>query len=155
MFNIIESLKASLTKHQHKVRERQFLEAAMGACAVLSLADGEISFAELIARDYLLDNVKRLQLFDPNEAAEVFRTYAEALEADHETEKAKILETVGEFAKDAELAPLLMRICIAIAIADRDFSSSEQRVVSQLGQVLGLEESALSNLLKQAGKVTE
>ena len=155
MSNIIESLKASIAKYQQKVRERQFLEAAMGACALLSLADGEISFAELIARDYLLDNVNRLQLFDPNEAAEVFRTHAEALEADNENQKAKILETMAKFAKDAELAPLLLRICIAIAVADRNFSSPEREVVAQLGQVLGLKESELSNLLKQAGKVSD
>ena len=155
MSNIIESLKASIAKYQQKVRDRKFLEAAMGACALLSLADGEISFAELIARDYLLDNVNRLQLFDPNQAAEVFRAQAEALEADNETQKARILETIAQFANDAELAPLLLRICIAIAIADRNFSSSEREVVSQLGKMLGLEESELSNLLKEAGKVTD
>ena len=107
-----------------------------------------------MARDFLLDNVNRLQLFNPNEAAEVFQTHAEALEADSEAEKAKILETVAQFAKDAELSPLLLRICLAIAIADRNFSSSEREVASELGKVLSLEESELSNLLEEAGKCT-
>ena len=39
---------------------------------MMASADGEISFAELMARDYVLDHVQQLQVFDPNEAADLF-----------------------------------------------------------------------------------
>ena len=79
MTGIFNGIKALLAKHDQKVRDRQFLEAAMGASAMLALADGEISFAELMARDYILDHVKQLQVFEPNEAADIFCVYAETI----------------------------------------------------------------------------
>ena len=40
MAGIVSALKSLLAKHHQKIRSRQFLEAAMGASAMLALADG-------------------------------------------------------------------------------------------------------------------
>ncbi len=48
MSGVISAIEALLAKHHQKVRSRQFLDAVMGASAMLALADGEISLAELI-----------------------------------------------------------------------------------------------------------
>ncbi len=87
MSSIIQSIKAMIAKHQQQVQQKKFLEAAMGACALLAVADGDIGFAELMARDYILDNVQQLQLFDANEAAEIFRLKGEALQNNYQEEK--------------------------------------------------------------------
>ena len=70
MAGLVSAIETLLAKHHQKVRSRQFLEAVMGASAMLALADGEISFAELMARDYVLARVRELQVFAPNEAEE-------------------------------------------------------------------------------------
>ena len=139
MSKVIGALKAIIDKHHQQVRSRKFLEAAMGACALLALADGEISFAELMARDYILDRVKELQAFDPNEAAELFRTYAEGLEANRDKVKPKVLEAVSQFSDDRDLAPLLIRISVAISKADYDFSELERKEIDLLCNILGLD----------------
>ena len=143
MAGVVNALKALLAKHHQKVRSRQFLEAAMGASAMLALADGEISFAELMARDYVLDHVKELQVFAPNEAAELFRTYAETISTDPNRGKTMVLEAMTKLSRDEELASLLLRICMVIGKADYDFNQQEWEVIDTFCDVLGLEKEEI------------
>ena len=143
MAGVVSAIEALLGKHQQKVRSRQFLEAVMGASAMLALADGEISFAELMARDYVLDHVRELQVFAPNEAAEVFRTYAETISIDPTRGKALVLEAITQLSGDKELASLLLRICMVIGKSDRDFSQPEHEVINTFSDVLGLEKEEI------------
>ncbi len=144
MSNIIESIKAIITKRQDKVRQKQFLEAVMGVCALLAVADGQVDFAELIARDYILDNVEQLQVFDANEAAEIFRIKAEALQNNYQQEKKQIIKFIAPYREDRELAPLLLKICLIIAKADRNLTSSEQEIINELKQTLAINELDIS-----------
>ena len=143
MTGIVSAIETLITKHQQKIRSRQFLEAAMGASAMLALADGEISFAELMARDYVLDHVQQLQVFDPNEAADLFRSYAETISNNPQLGKANVLEAINHLAGDLELASLLLRICLVIAKADCDFSQPEHEVIDTFCDVLGLDEEEI------------
>ncbi len=136
---VINAVKALLQKHQQQVRNRDFLEAAMGASALLATADGEVSFAELMARDYLLDRVEILHMFDSGMAADLFRQYAESIQEDTDAGWAKVIESVKKISGDEELARLLIRVCIAICKADLKFSEREHAIVADLCGVLGLE----------------
>ncbi len=138
MAGFFSGFKALLTQHHQKVRTRQFLEASMKASALLAIADGDLSFAELMARDFVLDRVKELQVFDPNEAAEIFRQTTQELKNSPDIAKEKILTAVTKLSGDLDLAPLLIRICITIAKADYDFSEPESEVIAELSEVLGL-----------------
>ena len=144
MSNLIQSIKAMIAKHQQKVRQKQFLEAAMGVCALLAIADGDIGFAELMARDYILDNVQQLQLFDANEAAETFRIKAEALQNNYQPEKTEIINLITAYSGDRELAPLLLQISLVIAKADRELKPSEQEIIDELKQVLQINDLDIS-----------
>ncbi|HAC65928.1 MAG TPA: hypothetical protein DCF68_20940 [Cyanothece sp. UBA12306] len=139
MSGIIDTLKSLIKQHQNQVRNRKFVEAVMGSLALLALADGEISFAELIARDYFLDHVQELQIIEPNEAAELFRSYAQIIEADPQTGQDKVAEAVSHFCGDEVLGSLLLRICQAIAQSDTQYSHQEQAVIAKLAEILGLE----------------
>ena len=108
----------------------------MGACALLAVADGDIGFAELMARDYILDNVQQLQLFDANEAAEIFRLKGEALQNNYQGEKTEIIKLITPYIGDRELAPLLLQISLVIANADRELKASEQEIINELKEVL-------------------
>ncbi|MDJ0508431.1 MAG: tellurite resistance TerB family protein [Crocosphaera sp.] len=136
MSNIFQSIKGIIAKHQHQIRQKQFLETVMGACALLAVADGKIDFSELMARDYILDNIEQLQVFDANEAAEIFRIKAEALQNNYQQEKTKIIGLIAHYTVDKELGGLLLQICLIIAKADRNLSSSEQEIMNELKQVL-------------------
>ncbi|MDJ0845495.1 tellurite resistance TerB family protein [Crocosphaera sp.] len=139
MSNIIESIKGIITKRQNKVRQKQFLEAVMGVCALLAVADGAVDFAELMARDYILDNVEQLQVFDANEAAEIFRLKTEALQNNYQQEKTAIIKLVSPYCEDRELSNLLLKISLIIAKADTKLTSSEQEIINELKQILAID----------------
>ena len=147
MAGLVSAIEALLAKYHQKVRSRQFLEAVMGASAMLALADGEISFAELMARDYVLDQVRELQVFDPNEAAELFRTYVETISINPKRGETVISEAITQLSGDAELASLLLRICVVIGKSDRDFSQREREVINTFADVLGLEKGEIDRQL--------
>ncbi len=144
MANLIQSIKTIIAKHQQQVRQKQFLQAAMGACALLAVADGDIGFAELMAREYILDNVQQLQLFDANEAAETFRIKAEALQNNYQQEKTEIINLITPYSGDRELAPLLLQISLVIAKADRELKPSEQEIINELKEVLQINDLDIS-----------
>jgi tellurite resistance protein TerB len=139
MSKVIQRARSLLAKHKERTRDRQFLDAAMAASALVAGADGEVSLAELLSRDEILARVEALQAFDSNAAVDSFRAFLDGIEADPEKGTAAALEAVAKFGDDAEMAQLLLRAAMAIAKADAEFSSEEQLVIAGLCEALGME----------------
>ena len=135
MSNELTQLVEALDSKQDRV----FLEAAMGASALMAWSDQEIHLNELSARDFCIDNMSRLKAFNPQEAADRFTHYVNLLRHDFEQGKAEILGVVATLASD-EQAPLLMiSMCIAIGKADYEFKPVEQAVLNDICEVMDVE----------------
>lgn len=143
MSRVLDRARELLAARKSKIKDRQFLDAAMAATALVADADGEVTLAELLSRDEILSRVEALQAFDSNAAVEIFRSYVAAIEADRKLGTEAALVAVGKFGKDQETAQLLLRAAMAIAKADSEFSVEEQRVIAQLCEALGMESIAL------------
>jgi tellurite resistance protein len=139
MSRIFRMARQSLAEKIKKHRSKPFLEAMMGATALLALADKEIALSQRLALDYILENVKELKVFDVHQAVDLFRDYGKEVQEDFGKAKAKVLETVAKFSGDQQKAALLVRASILIAKADGDFSEPEQKIVDELCRVLCLE----------------
>ena len=139
MGSIFRAARASLAKKIERHRNKPFLEAMMGATALLALADKEIVLSQRLALDFILENVKELKVFDVHQAVNLFREYSKEVQEDFNRAREKVLKTVAKFSGDQEKAALLVRACILIAKADGDFSEPEQKVVDEICRVLCLE----------------
>jgi tellurite resistance protein len=139
MSRIFRMARQSLAEKIKKHRSKPFLQAMMGATALLALADKEIALSQRLALDYILENVKELKVFDVHQAVDLFRDYGKEVQEDFGKAKAKVLETVAKFSGDQQKAALLVRASILIAKADGDFSEPEQKIVDELCRVLCLE----------------
>jgi tellurite resistance protein len=139
MNSIFRAARASIAEKVKRHRNKPFLEAMMGATALLALADKEIMFSQRLALDYILENVKELKVFDVHQAVNLFREYSKEAQEDFNKAREKVLKTVAKFSGDQEKAALLVRGCILVAKADGDFSEPEQKVVDELCRVLCLE----------------
>lgn len=143
MSRLTESAKRLLERHRERVRGRQFLDAVMSASALVACADGEVSLAELVGRDEVLRRIEALQAFDTHEAVDIFRDHVGAIEADWAAGTARALEALAPLGSDAASAQLLLRVAVAIAKADADFSPEEQRAIARICEALGMEQLAL------------
>jgi len=140
MSKLTERAKRLLERHRERVRSRQFLDAVMAAGALVASADGEVSLAELLSRDDVLRRVDALQAFDTHEAVDIFRDHVSAIEANRAVGTERALESLAPVGADADAAQLLLRVALAIAKADSDFSPEEQRAVVRICEALGIEE---------------
>ena len=129
-------------------QDRAFLEAAMGASALMAWADQDISLNETAARDFCLSTIHRLQAFDPEVATAVFNQYVEALHHTPQQAKTQILDAVAAFAGDEQARMLIISIGVAIGKSDYEFSAAEQGVIHELCDVLGMRSVEALNSLR-------
>lgn len=110
----------------------------MAATALVATADGEVTFSELSALDSVLESVQDLQIYDPHDAVDIYRRYADGIGQDQEGGTRDALHTVSRIANDREASDLVIRVAVAISKADGEFSEPEWRVVEQICETLDL-----------------
>ena len=132
---MLDRFRREIEKH----RQRPFLEAVMACCALVATADGEISFSERSRMDWMVEDLEQLKLFDPHNAVTLFNRYADWLFSAPEAARASTLRTVRLGADAADAGTLLVRIAVAMAEADGEYTSDEQAVVRMICANLGLD----------------
>ena len=137
--DMFKRLKQELARH----RQRPFLEAAMAACALIASADGEVSFSERTRMDAVLESLAELRVFDPHEAVDLFNARVEALQVDREAGRAAAFEAIRRGAAAAGAAELLVRICVAISLADGKYVPHERAMLGLICAALNLEPEAV------------
>ena len=142
MAGIFHGAREALAQELARFHNRQFLEAAMAATALVAMADGEVSLPEQITLDQVLETVQELRIYDPHAAVDIYKDHVDALVADSYTAREKILETVARLAGNEAAGKVLIQACVAIARADEDFSPPEQIAVRELCRALGLDPGA-------------
>ena len=134
--SLLTDYRAQIERH----RNRPFLRAAMAACALAAVADGEVSFAERIRIDQILDTLEALKIFDPHEGVEPFNEYSEGILKAPRTGREQALAAVNAVtAEHTDCANLLVRICLAVAEARGEKGLNEQIEVVMLCSILGVE----------------
>jgi len=133
--NLINNWQDALDRH----RNRPFLEAAMAACAVIATDDGNVSFAERVRVDQILETLDQLNIYDPHEGVGIFNEYVDEINQSPKAGHKKAMGAVEAFSNDSESASLLIRICLAIAEADGKATLADQIEIVTLCSLLGVD----------------
>ena len=141
MTGFLASLLNDYTVQIERHRNRPFLKAAMAACALAASADGDVTFAERIRVDKIIDTLEQLKVFDPHEGVELFNRYTAAILAHPKEGREKALRAVRKVTDAPETAALVVRICLAVAESDGQKSLVEQIEIVMLCSLLGVEPS--------------
>jgi tellurite resistance protein len=136
---MFDRLKKELARH----RQRPFLEAAMAACALIASADDEVSFSERARMDAVLESLAELRIFDPHQAVDLFNARLDALQGNRERGQAQAFEAIRRGSADDGAAELLVRICVAISLADGKFVASERAMLGLICASLNLAPEAI------------
>jgi len=138
---LFDRFRKELERH----RQRPFLEAVAAACALVATADGEVSFSERSRLDAVVESLSELRLFDPQEVVDAFDADVEALSRDADGEREAMLKTIEAGTANDGAADLLLRIAVAISLADGRDSSDEHQVIDRICAALGLPDGAAAN----------
>lgn len=143
MSGILDSLKRNYQSHMERQKNRPFLEGVMAACAMISTADGKVSFAERVRVDQILQSLKRLQVFDPHEGINIFNDFTDQILEHPETGHETAFKAMEIVAKDADNGALMLKICVAICQAEAGDHIADQIEIVSLCSRLNLDPTHL------------
>lgn len=135
---MLERFRLELQRH----KQRPFLEAVAAACAMVATADGEVSFSERARLDAVIESLSQLSLFDPHEVVDAFDEDVTKL-AGGEDGIASLLKLIAAGTKAEGAADLLLRISVAMSLADDHESADERRLIDEISATLKLPKSAV------------
>ncbi len=128
--------------HLERQRNRPFLEAAMAACALVSIADGDVSLSERIKVDQILETLEALKIFNPHEGVDVFNDFVDGIRKSPRQGRERAIETLIDVAQNPEDARLLIRLCCAVSEADGEMALSDQIEIVSLCSLMGVQPDA-------------
>ena len=126
MAGILATLTDAFQDSLERQRKRPFLEGVMAACALVATTDGEVSFAEEVRVDQILQTLDQLKIFDPHVGVDLFKDYTDAILANPASGHDAAMAKVAEVARDPACGALLIRVCLAISEADGEISLADQ-----------------------------
>ena len=102
MPGFFQSLMRDYRLQVERRRNRQFLDATMAACSLIAIADGEVTLAERIRVDRILETLEELKVFDPHEGVNLFNDYCRAIQDSPKEGREKAVRSVKSMAGDPE-----------------------------------------------------
>lgn len=139
MSAILDNLKAVFQTRKDKEQNRPFLEAAMAACAMVSASEGQVSFADRIRVDQIMDTLTRLKVFSPQEGVDLFNHYTAIILSSPKAGREKALASVKAVTSDIETAELLIDLCLAVSLSDGVTSLVEHIEIVSLCGLIGVD----------------
>ncbi|WP_162139109.1 tellurite resistance TerB family protein [Synechococcus sp. PCC 7336] len=109
----------------------------MAASALVAWSDGTIAPRELSIKDFCLENLSKLNIFEPHEASDIFLRYVRSLQDNPTSGKAEVLEAIDKLPDNKRDSDLLISICIGVGNCDCDLSQEEVDAIVEVGQQLG------------------
>jgi tellurite resistance protein len=139
MTGILDDLKHFFQGRSEKEHNRPFLEAAMAACAMVSISEGQVSFADRIRVDQIMETLTQLKVFDPHEGVDLFNHYAAAIKASPQEGREAALEKIKSVTSDPEIAEVLIDLCLAVSLSDGVTSLIEHIEIVSLCGLIGVD----------------
>jgi tellurite resistance protein TerB len=139
MSGILDNLKAFFQARTVKEQNRPFLEATMAACAMVSASEGEVSFADRIRVDQIMETLTQLKVFNPQEGVDLFNHYTALILASPKAGREAALATIKSVTSDIETAELLIDLCLAVSLSDGVTSLVEHIEIVSLCGLIGVD----------------
>lgn len=133
----------TLHRISERVRDEDFLEAAITAGFLVAAASGEVSADEY---DALLDRFQLLADVDRDAIEERLTVAASRLEAEG---FAPLCARVGELIGDRASGEAALLVGLATALADHQISEDERATIDDLAAALGVPGDAIPGLLRE------
>jgi tellurite resistance protein TerB len=146
--SFFDELKAGATDLTNKLKDevkrftsKDFHESVVAACAMIAIADGEITSDEKQKMMRFMDLNDAMRVFDKNKTIKLFQKYVEQMEFDVDIGRSEALSAIGKMSGKQNEARAVVRLACAIGAADGDFDADEKNAVREMCKVLSLDSS--------------
>jgi tellurite resistance protein TerB len=125
------------------------VEALAAATSLVAFSDGVLKPEEREELLSVFEEEDRLTELDLDDLFDAFDDYAERFAEDATAAEAEALTTVGVFDDSPDLGRLIVRAALAVASMDGVLSPADEKAVTQLCEVLGLELAEVKKPVKR------
>jgi tellurite resistance protein len=139
MTGILDDLRHFFKGRSEKEQNRPFLESAMAACAMVSVSEGQVSFADRIRVDQIMETLTQLKVFDPHEGVDLFNHYAAGILKSPKEGREAALKKIKTVTSDPETAEVLIDLCLAVSLSDGVTSLIEHIEIVSLCGLIGVD----------------
>ena len=134
----VQEARGQLAAEVGKFRNREFMEACVAGCALVSVADGSINSAEKQKMMKFIQQSDELKIFDTKDVIDFFNKVTSNFDFDFEIGKAEALKVIGKLRTKPDAARLMVRVCCAIGNSDGSFDTKEKQAVREICNDLGI-----------------
>jgi len=124
-----------------RFQNRDFMEAVVAGCVLVSAADGHIDDSERQRMMGILQQIEELKCFNFPEIVTLFSSYAELLSFGFELGKGELLKRIGKIKNNPDASKTVVRICCSVGEVDGNFDNNEKSIVKQICYQLDLDPS--------------
>jgi tellurite resistance protein TerB len=133
-----QAMNDQLKTKSSQFRNKEFANASMAMCALISAADGTIDATERRRTAALIASNEVLSVFSPDELRQKFDWYCDKLEKDYEFGKVEAIATIGKLKSKPDQARAVVSIGLIIGSADGNFDDDENRAVKDACFAVGI-----------------
>lgn len=134
----LNGLKKGLKDQVSKFKNKDFLDAVVAGCAIVSAADGSIDGSEKQKMVGYISRSEELKVFETPKVIERFNFFTSNFEFDALIGKAEAMKAIVKFRDKPEVGRIIVSVCCAIGAADGDFDEKEKSVVREICRELKL-----------------
>ncbi|MBF0209761.1 MAG: tellurite resistance TerB family protein [Desulfamplus sp.] len=132
-------LQSQLVTQVKQFKNKNFADATMAVCALVSAADGTIDATERKKTAAFISSNDMLSVFDVSQLQQTFNTYCDKLVKDFDFGKIDLLQVVSKLKKTPPQARAAVQVAILIAGADGNFDADEKNVIREICRSLDLD----------------
>lgn len=129
-----EALTGEVKRHQN----RKFMDAMASGCAMLAVADNEVTAAEKQKMLGFVQSSPELKVFNITDVISQFNEAVGKFEFDVQLGRAEALKVISKIKADDGASRLLIRVLCAIGASDGKFDDNEKAVCRLICAELGL-----------------
>ena len=133
-----ETLNTQLKTKKDQFRNKDFANASMAMCALISAADGSIQASERQKTAALIASNDVLGVFRADELRQKYDSYCDKLNADFDFGKVEAVAAISKLRSKPDQARALISIGLIIGSADGDFDADERRTVTEACHAVGI-----------------
>jgi tellurite resistance protein TerB len=131
------SLITKLGGELQRYRDKDFLKAVMAACALMSMADGELHPVELQQIEQAFAKVPELRPLELSKARETFIGFVEALRRGEPDVHVILYRKIQRYEPDFKRSRALLRVAWLVMTADGIDHPAEEKEFKRLCGLLG------------------
>lgn len=133
-----EAARARLAEEVGRFKNKDFMNGAVDAVAMMALADGTISSEEKQKMIRFFEMSPELKVFKTSDVIAEFNDMVSKYEFDKDLGEAEALKSIGKLRTNVDAARVLVRLAIAVANSDGNFDESERQAAIKICKELQL-----------------